>query len=118
MKAILRSFFLVAALLLGGASVTFAQQVSTGVIAGYQPKEGTLTVRSDQTQGLITFFGVDKANIFTADGKISNIADLPLGSKVTVEFSERDKKWFVSKVILPADRPVGTKPGLPGPKGS
>lgn len=109
MKAFLRSFVLIAALLLGGAVATFAQQVSTGVIAGYQPKEGTITIRSDQTQGLITFFGVNKANIFTADGKISNIADLPLGSKVTVEFTERERRWFVSKVILPAEAPPGAK---------
>jgi hypothetical protein len=109
MNAFLRSFFLVAALLLAGASLTLAQQVSTGVIQGYQPKEGTLTVRSDQTQGLITFFGVDKSNIFTADGKIATIAELPLGSRVTVQFTERDKQWFVSKVILPAENPPGAK---------
>lgn len=69
-----------------------------------------MTIRSDQTQGLITFFGVDKSNIFTADGKISTIADLPLGSRVTVQFTERDKQWFVSKVILPAANPPGVKP--------
>jgi hypothetical protein len=110
MKAFIRSFLLVAALLLGGASLTFAQKVSTGIIQGYQPKAGTLTIRSDQTQGLITFFGVDKANIFTADGKVATIAELPLGSKVTVEFTEKDKQWFVSKVILPASAPApGTK---------
>jgi hypothetical protein len=109
MKAFLRSFFFVAALLLAGASLTLAQQVSTGVIQGYQPKEGTLTVRSDQTQGLITFFGVDKSNIFTADGKIATIAELPLGSRVTVQFTERDKQWFVSKVILPAENPPGAR---------
>jgi hypothetical protein len=112
MKAFLRSFFLIAALLLGGASLALAQQVSTGVIQGFQPKEGTLTIRSDQTQGLITFFGVDKSNIFTADGKISTLADLPLGSRVTVQFTERDKQWFVSKVILPPANPPGAKTPL------
>src|SRR4051794_31273887 len=110
MKALIRSFFLVAALLLGGASLALAQQVSTGIIQGFQPKAGTLTIRSDQTQGLITFFGVDKSNIFTADGKVSTIADLPLGSKVTVQFTERDKRWVVSKVILPAEAPRAAKP--------
>src|SRR3954466_12827244 len=102
MKALIRSLFLIAALLLGGASLAFAQQVSTGIIQGYQPQAGTLTIRSDQTQGMITFFGVNKSNIFTADGVVATIAELPLGSRVTVQFTERDKQWFVSKVILPA----------------
>lgn len=115
MKAFLRSLLIVAALLIGSTSFSFAQLSSTGIIEGYQPQAGTLTIRSDQTQGMITFFGVDKANIFTADGKAVTIAELPLGSKVTVQFTEREKKWYVSKVILPAANPPGNK--APAPQG-
>lgn len=109
MKTFLRPFLFVAALLFGGSSLALAQQVSTGIIEGYQPQAGTLTIRSDQTKGLITFFGVNKSNIYTTDGKVASIAELPLGSKVTVHFAEKDKQWFVSRVVLP--------PAAPMPKG-
>ena len=117
MKTLLRSLLFAALLLLGAAPSLFAQAVSTGIIAGFQPKEGTLTIRSDQTKTLMTFFGLEKANIYTADGKVVLLKDLPLGSQVTVEYAERgDKHWYIAKVILPAEVPPG-RPGAAIPQG-
>src|SRR4051794_7366691 len=99
MKALLCSLAALGLLLSGSA---YAQEpVSTGIIAGMQPKEGTLTIRSDQTNGLVTFFGADKANIFTSDGQPFLLQNLKVGSKVTIQYATRGKKWYISKMILP-----------------
>jgi formylmethanofuran dehydrogenase subunit E-like metal-binding protein len=107
MKVLLRYLALVITLVLATAGVVTAQEpVSTGIIQGIQPKEGTLTLRSDQTQNLTTFFGVDKANIQTTDGQVMTIDSLQLGTRVTVQYTQRGKQWFISKVILPPAAPL------------
>jgi hypothetical protein len=99
------SIYAAAAALLVSAPLTQAQEpVSTGVIQGLAPKAGTLTLRSDQTTRPVTFYGMDKANIFTADGKVAKIADLQPGMKATVQYAVRENRWYVSKVILAEQR--------------
>jgi len=99
MKALLCSLAALATLLVG--NVVGQELVSTGIIAGLQPKEGTLTIRSDQTNGIVTFFGADKANIFTSDGQPYLLQNLKPGVKVTIQYAARGEKWYISKMILP-----------------
>ncbi len=61
-----------------------------------------LTMRSDQNQRLITFYGMEKANAFTADGQPAKMADMQVGQRITVQYATRGDKWYISKVILPA----------------
>jgi hypothetical protein len=99
--------FLAAAVLAVGTPALLAQEpVSTGIIQGVVPKAGTLTIRSDQTTRPITFYGMDRANIFTADGKPALIGDLQPGIKVTVQYAIKGERWYISKVLLPEQRPV------------
>lgn len=87
----------------GGISTVQAQEpVSTGIVHGMVEKAGVLTLRSDQNQRLLTFHGMDKANVFTADGQPAKMADMQVGQRVTVQYATRDGKWYISKVILPA----------------
>ena len=92
---------------LGTITVSQAQEpVSTGTIQGFVPRAGTLTLRSDQTSRPITFYGVDRANIFTEDGQPAVIGDLQTGMKATVQYAVRGKRWYISKIILPGQRAV------------
>ncbi len=90
-----------------GAAVTIStapaqEPVSTGNIVGMEPAKGTVTIRSDQTNGMITFFGADKANVFTADGQPYILQNIKLGTKVTIQYAARADHWYISKIILPA----------------
>jgi Cu/Ag efflux protein CusF len=104
MKTRLFSTFAAAvALVCSGISTVQAQEpVSTGIIHGLVEKAGVLTLRSDQNQRLLTFHGMDQANVFTADGQPAKMADMKVGDRVTVQYATRNGKWYISKVILPA----------------
>jgi hypothetical protein len=98
---------LAAAVLAVGTPALVAQEpVSTGTIQGVVPKAGTLTLRSDQTTRPITFYGMDRANIFTADGKPALVGDLQPGMKVTIQYAIKGERWYISKVLLPEQRPA------------
>lgn len=98
-------FFAAAALLLGTLPSGAQETVSTGTIQGVVPQVGTLTIRSDQTTRPLTFWGMDRANIFTADGQPAVVGDLVPGMRVTVQYAVQGKRWLISKVILDAQRP-------------
>ncbi|MHA3771910.1 hypothetical protein ACXR0O_10280 [Verrucomicrobiota bacterium sgz303538] len=101
----LTSLLAAAALWLGSAVISQAQEpVSTGTIQGLVPWAGTLTLRSDQTHGPMTFWGIDRANIFSADGQPAGIGDLQPGMNVTVQYAVRGRKWYISKVMLSEQR--------------
>ncbi|RYD74620.1 MAG: hypothetical protein EOP84_19600, partial [Verrucomicrobiaceae bacterium] len=98
---------LVAAAVLGLGSITVSQAqepVSTGTIQGLVPRAGTLTLRSDQTSRPITFYGIDRATIFTEDGQPALIGDLEAGMKATIQYAVRGNRWYISKIILPGAR--------------
>ena len=101
------SLLAAAALWLGSAVVSQAQEpVSTGIVQGLVPKAGTLTLRSDQTSRPITFYGMDRANIYAADGRPAVVADLQPGMQVTVQYAVRGNRWYISKVLLSEQRPA------------
>jgi hypothetical protein len=109
----MKTFFLntlaIAGLSVISISLSSAQEtVSTGMVESVSPKEGTLTMLSDQTHGDLTLHGLERANIFTADGKALQIVDLAQGQRVTIAYAVHDKQWFISKVILSEPRPAVT----------
>ena len=114
------SAFAAAAVLFAAVPETQAQEpVSTGIIQGMVPKAGTLILRSDQTTRPITFYGMDRANIFTADGKAATVADLQPGMKATIQYAVRENRWYISKIILAEQRgnavvgaPINADPAL------
>jgi hypothetical protein len=88
------------------ASALFAQEpVSTGFIRQVVPRTGVLVIRSDQNHQDMTFFNADRATIFRADGKALTTADLQPGQRVTVKYGERNKKWYITQIILSEPRP-------------
>ncbi len=102
----LGSLVAAAVLWLGSITATQAQElVSTGLVQGLAPRAGILTLRSDQTSRPITFYGIDRATIFTADGQPALIGDLQPGMQATVQYAMRGKRWYISKIILAAQRP-------------
>jgi len=107
---------------LGCPDAKAQEPVSTGIIQGTVPKAGTLTLRSDQTTRPITFYGMDRANIFTADGKAATMADLQPGLQVTIQYAVQGDRWYISKVVLPEQRntlpagaPVNVSPAATSP---
>lgn len=109
-----------AVLWLGSMTVSHGQEpVSTGIVQGTVPAAGTLTIRSDQTTTPLTFWGMERANIFTADGQLATVGDIEPGMPVTVQYAVRGKRWYISKVILPEQRanvvigaPINIDPAL------
>lgn len=105
-----------AVLWLGSITVSHGQEpVSTGIVQGLVPAAGTLTIRSDQTSSALTFYGMERANIFTSDGALASIDSVQPGMPVTVQYAVRGNRWYISKVILPEERLVPVTPGLPAP---
>lgn len=101
MKTLLIASLSAAALWLNGAPQAVAQEpVSTGVVQGVAPKTGVLTIRSNQTQRPVTFYGIDKATI-TAGQRPALITDIQPGMLVTVQYAIRGDKWYISKLLLP-----------------
>ena len=99
------SLLTTAALALGLYMAPTAQAqepVSTGVVQEVVAATGVLTIRSDQTQRAITFYGLNTANIFTVQGAPAQLSDLQTGTPVTVQYAIRDNRWFVSKVMFSA----------------
>ncbi len=80
--------------------------VSTGLIQSVSDKREQLTLHSEQSHSDLLVYGLDKANIFTADGKALTTADLQPGQRVTLEYAMRGQRWYVSKVILSEPRPA------------
>ena len=80
--------------------------VSTGTIKEVVPKTGIVTLHSDQTTHDISFYGLERANIFTGDGKVLAVRDLQPGQRATLEYAVRGKRWYISKVILSEPRPA------------
>jgi hypothetical protein len=107
------SFFAALAATALSLSCAVAQvPVSTGIVEGITPKDGALTILSDQTHGNLSFYGLEKAPIFTADGKVLQLSDLLPGQRVTLEYAARDNRSYVSKVILSEPRPEAPKGAL------
>jgi hypothetical protein len=105
MKTRFLSTVALAAVLLSAHPAAFAQEpVSTGIVTNVLAKDGVLTIRSDQNGQPLTFHGMDRANIFSADGQPALIGDLQTGMKVTVQYGVRGQRWYISKVVLPEMR--------------
>lgn len=104
-----------AALLLAAVSLfvfsprpVLAQElVTTGVVIESMPQKGMLTVRSDQTNGPITFQGVAATNIFTVDGNPAQLLDLTTGTKVTIQYATRGNVLTVAKIMFGEAKPAG-----------
>ena len=111
---ILRVPMLFAVASLGMISLLKAQEVSTGMLESVNPKQDVVTMRSDQTHHDLVFYGLNRANIFTADGRDLNIRDLEEGQRVTIQYAVRNRRWYVSKVILSEPRPVSRSRALDG----
>ena len=99
---------------LGSITVSHGQEpVSTGIVQGLAPSVGALTIRSDQTSSSLTFYGLERANIFTSDGALANVGSIQPGMPVTVQYAVRRNRWYISKVILPETVPAAAI--LPSP---
>jgi hypothetical protein len=107
------SFFAALAATALSLSCALAQQpVSTGIVEGITPKDGALTILSDQTHENLSFYGLEKATIFTADGKPLLLGDLLPGQRVTLEYAVRDNRSYVNNVILSEPRPEAPRDAL------
>jgi len=96
----------------GMVSLLKAQEVSTGMLESVNPKQDVVTMRSDQTHHDLVFYGLNRANIFTADGHDLSVRDLEEGQRVTIQYAVRNRRWYVSKVILSEPRPVSRSRAL------
>jgi hypothetical protein len=47
---------------------------------------------------------MERANIFSADGKPALTTDLQPGMQVTVQYAERGNRWYISKVMVAEPR--------------
>jgi hypothetical protein len=114
MKTQLFSLAAAAQLLLG--QIAPAQgPISTGIVQGLSQKDGTLTIRTEQSgAGTMVYHGMDKADILTANGKPAVLADIAPGQQVTVFYAKQGDQWMVSRVLLPDPKttiaPVATIP--------
>lgn len=91
------------------ASATFAQETkiisgpaTTGAVVAFNQKDGTIAVRSNETGKRIIFYGMDKAQIETSDGKRSSLADVRADMPITIYYTPQGDRWFVGRVIVPA----------------
>ena len=100
---------LAASLFLGFSSAPALAQaegrVTTGVIEKISTDTGVMTVRSQQTQRPITFYGIDKAMLVHTLGKQPMITDLAPGMPVTIRYAARGKQWFVDKITYGESAP-------------
>lgn len=100
---------LAASLLLGVSSTPALAQVegrvTTGVIEKISPDTGVMTVRTQQTQRPMTFYGIDKAMLEHTLGKQPTITDLAPGMPVTIRYAVRGKQWFVDKITYGESAP-------------
>lgn len=108
MKALLLSLTAACALLGFGQVTASAQEIVTTGVVQKVGDDGSLVVHSDQTQGPVTFYGVQNTNIFTVDGSPALLGDLQMGTKVTVQYAVRGGKWYVSKIMF-----MGAGPAVP-----
>jgi hypothetical protein len=93
---------LAASLFLGVSSVPALAQVegrvTTGVIEKVSADTGVMTVRTEQTQRPMTFYGIDKAMLEHTLGKQPTLTDLAPGMAVTIRYAARGQQWFVDKI--------------------
>jgi len=99
------------------SEVTISGPISTGSVVALAPDKHTMTIRSTQTSEPIMFYGMDHANVVTGSGRQATVANIQVGSPVTVFYATRDNRWVVSKVVIP--EPVLVQPApLPALTGS
>lgn len=103
MKTCLLASLSAAALWLTGVPQAAAQTVSTGIVQGVAPTIGAMTIRSNETARPITFYEMERATIFSEDGNPAVLSDLEPGMEITVQYAVRRNRWYISKVIIPAN---------------
>ncbi|MDQ3623911.1 MAG: hypothetical protein M3463_15720 [Verrucomicrobiota bacterium] len=105
-----------AALMLGNVSFSVLGAdgpVSTGSVVSVSKENGTLVIDAAQSSaGRLTFYGMDRARIETVGGKPAAIGDLRPGSQVTVYYAPADKRWVISKVLIPEPAPLPAAPAV------
>jgi len=114
MKTLSLRVALAASLLTFAPAALLAQApVSTGIIVSVDPKAGEMTMQSDQLKKAVTFYGLNSVNIFHVDGQVAPMTDLEPGRHVTIEYAERQGRWYISKVMLNPKRSVVPAPVVP-----
>jgi hypothetical protein len=74
-------------------------RVTTGIVESVSLENGTMTVRTDQTQRPMIFSGIGAAMLVNGKGKPPTITDLKPGIPVTVRYASKNKVWYVEKII-------------------
>jgi hypothetical protein len=96
------------------ATAVAQEPVSTGVVQEVIPSTGVLTIVSDQLHRAVTFYGAGKSNIFSVDGSPAQLSDLVPGTKVTVQYAERNSHWYIDKIMFAEAKPTAPRaPSLP-----
>jgi len=114
MKTLSLRVALAAFVLTSAPALSLAQApVSTGIIESIDPKAGEMTMQSDQSKRAVTFYGLNTTNIFHVDGRAAPSTDLEPGKHVTIEYAERNGRWYISKVMLNAEPLILPQPITP-----
>jgi hypothetical protein len=74
-------------------------RVTTGIVEAVSLENGTMTVRTDQTQRPMIFSGIGSAMLVNGRGGTPTLGDLKAGIPVTVRYAVRNKQWYVEKIV-------------------
>ena len=87
----------------------------TGAITALDAAKGTVTVKNNKDVEK-TFTVADKAKIVTADKAVATLADLKVGDKVKVAFTEDAAGKLTASKIAPAPVEKAKAPAAPAAK--
>lgn len=91
-----------------GSEKVIAGPISTGSVVALDGKKSLMIIQSAETQGPITFYGMDKARVETSTGRLATFAELRPQMPVTVYYTPVEGRWFVGRVLIPETQAVIT----------
>jgi hypothetical protein len=94
-----------------GSEQVVSGPVSTGSITSLDRNNALMVIQSAETQGPITFYGMDKARIQTSTGRLATFADVQPKMPVTVYYTPVEGRWYVGKVLIPETQAATAAPG-------
>jgi hypothetical protein len=94
-----------------GSEKVVAAPISTGSIVSVDRPNALMVIQSAETQGPITFYGMDKARVETKSGRLVTFADVQPKMSVTVYYTPVEGRWYVGRVLIPDTQAAATPAG-------
>lgn len=89
-----------------GSQKVIAGPILTGSVVATDPANALMVVQPTETQGPITFHGMDKARIETSTGRLATFAEVQPKMPVTVYYAPIEGRWYVGRVLIPDTQAV------------